>query len=162
MTTETNTNAAFDGIKRAFAPLNDALQNLQKFEIPAGARDFVKRATDTAQERTTELHNGSEKVTAAIETAVTGSVGEVAKVSRAIQQAIYDDAQSFLSGINKLASATSLNEAVQIQSDYLRASGELFVSRAKASGEYVGKLVADGAKNLQDNLAKVVPARKSA
>lgn len=160
MTTETNT--AFDGIKRAFAPLNDALQNIQKFEIPAGARDFVKRATDTAQERATELHTGSEKVTAAIETAVTGSVGEVAKVSRAIQQAIFDDAKNFLTGIDKLASATSLNEAVQIQSDYVRASGELFVSRAKASGEYVGKLVADGTKSLQDNLAKVASFGKSA
>ena len=160
MTTETN--SATDGIKRAFAPLTDALQNLQKFEIPAGARDFVKRAAGTAQERTTELHNGSEKVTAAIESAVTGSVGEVAKVSRAIQQAIYDDAQTFFAGVEKLASATSLNEAVQIQSEYARASGELFVSRAKASTEYVGKLVADGAKSIQDNLAKVASYGKTA
>lgn len=160
MTVETNSTT--EGFKRAFAPLTDALQNLPKFEIPAGARDFVKKAAGTAQERATELHNGSEKATAALETAVTSSLGEAIKVTRAIQQAIYEDAQSFFAGIDKLASATSLNEAVQIQSDYARASGEKFVSRAKASGEYVGKLVSDGAKSVQDNLSKVASYGKSA
>ncbi|MDO9299018.1 MAG: phasin, partial [Bradyrhizobium sp.] len=33
--------------------------------------------------------------------------------------------------------------------------GEVFVSRAKASSEYLGKLVADGAKTAQDNFSKV-------
>ena len=37
----------------------------------------------------------------------------------------------------------------------LRARGEVLVSRAKASSEYLGKLVADGAKSAQDNFAKV-------
>jgi hypothetical protein len=37
----------------------------------------------------------------------------------------------------------------------LRARGEVLVSRAKASTEYLGKLVADGAKTAQDNFAKV-------
>jgi phasin len=95
------------------------------------------------------------KVTAAIETAVTGSVTEAAKISRNIQQAIYHDAEAFFAGIDKLASAKSLNEAVQIQSDMVRASGELFVSRAKSTTEYLGKLVADGAKTAQDNFSKV-------
>ena len=58
-------------------------------------------------------------------------------------------------GIDKLASAKSLNEAVQIQSDMVRARGEVFMSRAKASSEYLGKLVADGAKSAQDNFSKV-------
>jgi phasin len=147
--------SATDGIKQAFAPLTDALKNFQNMDVPAGARDFVKKAAGTAKERAAELHTGSEKVTAAIETALAGSVTEVAKISRNIQQAIYDDAQAFLAGIDKLASATSLNEAVQIQSDMVRARGELFMTRAKASAEYVGKLVADGTKTAQDNLAKV-------
>ena len=95
------------------------------------------------------------KVTAAIETAVAGSVSEVAKISRNIQQALYQDAEAFFAGIDKLASAKSLNEAVQIQSEMVRARGELFVSRAKASAEYLGKLAADGAKSAQDNFAQV-------
>ena len=153
MTTETN--SAYDTVKQAFAPVTDALKNFQNMEVPEAARDFVKKQAETAKERAADLHADSEKVTAAIETAVAGSVSEVAKISRNIQQALYQDAEAFFAGIDKLASAKSLNEAVQIQSDMVRARGELFVSRAKASAEYLGKLVADNAKTAQDNFAKV-------
>ncbi len=94
-------------------------------------------------------------MTAAIETAVAGSVSEAAKISRNIQDAIYADTEAFFVGIEKLASAKSLSEAAQIQSDMVRARGEVFVSRAKSATEYLGKLVADGAKTAQDNFSKV-------
>jgi phasin len=154
MTTETTTatNSVLENVKQAFAPVTDAFKNL---EVPEAARDFVKKTANTAKDRAADLHAGSEKVTAAIETAVSGSVSEAAKISRNIQQAIYQDAEAFFAGIDKLASATSLNEAVQIQSDMVRARGEVFMSRAKSTTEYLGKLVADGAKTAQDNFSKV-------
>ena len=153
MTTETN--SVLNTVKEAFAPVTEAFTKLQNMEVPEAAREFVKKQTDTAKERAADLYAGSEKVTAAIETAVTGSVSEVAKISRNIQQALYQDAEAFFAGIDKLASAKSINEAVQIQSDMVRARGEVFVSRAKASSEYLGKLVTEGAKNAQDNFSKV-------
>ena len=155
MTTETETNSVLNTVKGAFAPVTDALKNLQNLEVPEAAREFVKKTAGTAKERAADLHAGTEKVTAAIETAVTGSVSEAAKISRNIQNALYQDAETFFAGIDKLASAKSLNEAVQIQTEMLRTGGEVFVSRAKASTEYLGKLVADGAKTAQDNLSKV-------
>ena len=94
-------------------------------------------------------------MTSAIETAVAGSVSETAKISRNIQQAVYEDAQALFAGIDKLASATSLKEAGQIQSDLVSARAEVLVSRAKATTEYLGKLVAQSAKTAQDNFAKV-------
>ena len=150
MTTETN--SVLDSVKDAFAPVTDAFKNL---EVPEAAREFVKKSANTAKDRAADLHANSEKVTDAIETAVAGSVSEVAKISRNIQQAIYQDAEAFFAGIDRLASAKSFNEAFQIQSDMVRARGELFVSRAKSTTEYLGKLVADGAKNAQDNFSKV-------
>jgi phasin len=153
MTTETNT--VFDTVKGAFAPVTDALKNFQNVEVPEAAREFVKKSANTAKERAADVYAGSEKVTSAIETAVADSVSEAAKISRNIQQAIYQDAEAFFAGIDKLASAKSLNEAVQIQSDLARARGEVFISRAKSSAEYLGKLVANGAKTAQDNFAKV-------
>jgi hypothetical protein len=51
---------------------------------------------------------------------------------------------------------------VQIQSDLVRERGEVLVSRAKSSTEYLGKLVADGAKTAQDNFSKVASYSKSA
>jgi len=153
MTTETNT--LFDSVKDAFAPVTDAFKNFQNVEVPESAREFVKRQASTAKERAAEAYAGSEKVTAAIESAAADSVSEVAKISRNIQQAIYQDAEAFFAGIDKLASAKTLNEAVQIQSDLARARGEVFVSRAKSTAEYLGKIVSNGAKTAQENLSKV-------
>src|SRR5258708_3257792 len=108
MTTETNT--VFDTVKEAFAPVTDALKNLQTMEVPEAARDFVKRSANTAKERAADVFAGSEKVTAVIETAVADSVSEAAKISRNIQQALYQDAEAFFAGIDRLASAKSLND----------------------------------------------------
>jgi hypothetical protein len=49
MTTETN--SALNGVKEAFAPVTDALKNIQNLEVPEAARDFVKRAAGTAKDR---------------------------------------------------------------------------------------------------------------
>ncbi|MGH9811307.1 MAG: phasin, partial [Terriglobia bacterium] len=89
MTTETN--SVLDSVKDAFAPVTDAFKNL---EVPEAAREFVKKTANTAKDRAADLHANSEKVTDAIETAVAGSVSEVAKISRNIQQAIYQDAEA--------------------------------------------------------------------
>ena len=130
MTTETN--SVLNTVKEAFAPVTEAFTKLQNMEVPEAAREFVKKQTETAKVRAADLHAGSEKVTAAIETAVAGSVSEAAKISRNIQQALYQDAEAFFAGIDKLASAKSLSEAAQIQSDMVRARGE--VSRLAGEG----------------------------
>jgi phasin len=153
MTTETN--PMLNSVKETFAPVTEALKNLQNMEVPEAAREFVKKTVNTAKDRAAEAFAGSEKVTAAIETAAADSVSEAAKISRNIQQALYQDAEAFFAGIEKLASAKSLNEAVQIQSDMARARGEVLVSRAKATTEYLGQLVTNGAKTAQDNFSKV-------
>jgi len=153
MTTETN--SMLSSVKEAFAPVTEAFKNFQNLEVPEAAREFVKKQAETAKVRAADVYAGSEKVTAAIETAVADSVSEAAKISRNIQQAVYEDAEAFFAGLDKLASAKTINEAVQIQSDLARARGEAFVSRAKSSTEYLGKLVANGAKTAQDNFAKV-------
>jgi phasin len=118
------TNPVLDSVKEVFAPVTEALKNLQNLEVPEAAREFVKKTANTAKDRAADVYAGSEKVTAAIETAVTDSVSEAAKISRNIQQAMYQDAEAFFSGIDRLASAKSVNEAVQIQSDMVRARGE--------------------------------------
>ena len=153
MTTETQN--VLDSVKEAFAPMTEAFKNFQNLDVPEATREFVKKTASTAKERAADVYAGSEKVTAAIETAVADSVSEAAKISRNIQQALYQDAEAFFAGIDKLASAKSISEAVQIQSELARARGEVFINRAKSTTEYFGKLVANGAKNAQDNFAKV-------
>ena len=153
MTTETQN--VLDSVKEAFAPVTEAFKNFQNLDVPEATREFVKKTASTAKERAADAYAGSEKVTAAIETAVADTVTEAAKISRNIQQAMYQDAEAFFAGIDKLASAKSISEAVQIQSELARARGEVFINRAKSTTEYFGKLVANGAKNAQDNFSKV-------
>src|ERR1700675_5174411 len=160
MTTETN--SVLNTVKEALAPVTEAFTKLQNMEVPEAAGEFVKKQAESAKVRAADLYAGSEKATDAIETAVAGSVSEAAKISRNIQHAIYQDAEAFFAGIDKLASAKSLNEAVQIQSDMVRARGEVFMSRAKSPTEYLGKLVAAGGKPPQDNFSKVATYGKTA
>src|SRR3954462_6624837 len=89
-----NTDPVQGSVNGAFAPVTDALKNLQNLEVPEAAREFFKKTAGTAKERAADLHVGSEKVTDAIETAVAGSVSEAAKISRNIQQVIYQDAEA--------------------------------------------------------------------
>src|SRR6201985_3344261 len=124
MTTET-TNV-YDTVKEAFAPVTEAFKNFQNVEVPEAAREFVKKSANTAKERAADVYAGSEKVTAAIETAAADSVRQAAKISRNIQQAIYEDAEAFFAGIDKLASAKSISEAIEIQSGLLRSGGGAF------------------------------------
>ena len=153
MTTDTNT--VLNSVKEAFAPVTEAFKNLQSMEVPEAAREFVKKTATTAKDRAADAFAGSEKVTAAIETAVAESVSEAAKISRNIQQAMYQDAEAFFEGLDKLASAKTVSEAFQIQSELIRSRSEAFVSRAKSSTEYLSKLAANSAKSAQDNLSKV-------
>src|ERR1700721_3433807 len=112
MTTETN--SVLNSFKDAFAPVTEAFKNFQNLEVPEAAPDFVKKQTETAKERAADFYAGSEKATGVIESAVAGSVSEAAKISRNIQQAIYQDAEAFFAGIDKLASAKPLTEAFQL------------------------------------------------
>ena len=152
MTTETNSE--IDSVKEAFAPVTEAFTKLQNLEVPEAAREFVKKQAETAKVRAADLHAGSEKVTAAIETAVAGSVTEAAKISRNIQQALYQDAEAFFSGIDKLASAKSLNEAVQIQSDLVRARAKCSC-RGRRAPPNISASSLPTVPRTQDNFSKV-------
>jgi hypothetical protein len=121
---------------------------------PTAARDFVKKAADAAKERATTFHANAEKATANAEQTLVNAVGEVAKLTRHAQQAAYEDTEAFFSGVSKLAAAESVGEAVQIYVDYLRARSDVAAQRARAASDYVGKLLADGAKTVQENVAK--------
>lgn len=158
----TQPESGLNSVKQAFAPVSDALKNFQNLDVPEVTRDLVRRVAGTAKEKAADIHAGSEKLTTAIETAATGSVIEAAKISRNVQQAIREDAEALFAGIDRLASAKSISEAVQIQSDALRSYGEIVTSRTKTVSEYLGKLVADGAKTAQDNFSKVAAFTKTA
>lgn len=127
----------------------------EQIVAPAAARDFVKKAAETAKDRAAALHANVEKATTTVEQTLANTVGEVARLTRQAQQAAYEDAQAFFAGVDKLASAASLSEAVQIYVDYIRSRGDAALARAHAVNDYAGKLLAGGAKSVQDKVAEV-------
>jgi hypothetical protein len=133
-------------IKNAFAAA-------QYEPIPAAARDFVKKAAATARERATTFHAGTDKATRAVEQTMVTAVGEVAKLTRQAQQAGYEDAQAFFSGVDQLASAKCLGEAVQIYVDYMRNRSDVAMARAHTARDLFGKLVASVASAAQETIA---------
>jgi hypothetical protein len=109
-------------------------------------------AVSAAIERATTFHACAEKATTGVEQKLVTAVGEVAKLTRQAQQAAYEDAQAFFSGVDQLASAKCLGEAVGIYVDYMRSLSDVAIERARAASDLVGKLVTSGAKTVQETI----------
>ena len=160
---ENTANSFQQNVEKAFAPVVDAVKTAtSKLEVPEAARDFVKRSVEVAQERAASVHAGSVKATDAIESATIKGVSGIARVSRDMQAAAYDDAKAYFASITKIAGAKSFGEAVQFHVDYLRDRADVNMGRAKSAVEYVTESLADGAKKAQENLGKVVSMNKAA
>lgn len=152
---ETAAQSAVETVKQAFAPITEAVQNIQNtIQVPEAARDFVKKAATTGEERASALSANVEKATATVETAALSVVAEIATVSRNVQKAMHEDVSAFFANLGKLATASCPTEAMQIHTDYLRGRGEAVVSRAKATSAYVTEKVQAGVKSVQDNAAQ--------
>lgn len=124
-------------------------------EFAGTARGYALRATEAALERASSVHAGAEKATATIEAAATGSVAVIAKISRDVQGAIFDDAKAAIAAFEKTASAHSVGDAVRVQTDYIRAQLDVNVTRAKTVAAAVAEVAQNGAKLAQDNLARI-------
>src|ERR1700758_2829271 len=106
MTTAAKTEAklkAFD----AFAPFTDALEAIPNLDVPDVARDFARRMTGLGEKFATDGRDAVEKATATIENTAVSSIRELGRVSRAVQTAVYQDAEALLVGLRDLAAAAS-------------------------------------------------------
>lgn len=148
--TAKNASAATD----AFASISETIEKVQsKMEVPAAARDFVKRTAETAKERAESLHNGAADVTTRAEKLATAFVGGYANVVRGLIDASLANVQHALSTVEKVAGAKSVNEAVQIQADYVRESARTNFERAKNAAETARETVVEGAKTVQAEIS---------
>jgi hypothetical protein len=136
MTTQDNTTAKFKTFD-AFAPVAYALEAIPNMDVPDAARDFAKHVTGLGEKFATDSRDAVEKATATIENTSVSSIRELGRVSRAVQTAVYQDAEALLVGLRNLSAAASPTDALQIQSDYLRGRANAAAERAKAVADYV-------------------------
>ena len=121
-------------------------------EFAETARGYALRAAEAALERAASVHAGAEKATATIEAAATGSVAVLAKLSRDVQGAIFDDAKAAIAAFEKTA---SVGDAVRVQADYVRTQFDVNVTRAKTVAALVAEAAQNGAKLAQDNFSRL-------
>ena len=136
------------------ASITEAFETVQsKMEVPAAARDFVKRTASAAQERAESVHEDLAAATAKVENFATAFVGGYADFARGLVNASLANVQHALTTVEKVAGAKSLNEALQIQADYVRESARSNFERVKDIAEVARETVVDGAKDLQSEIS---------
>ena len=140
----------------AFAKISETIESVQsKLEVPAAARDFVSRTAGTVKERAEQIHEGAASVTDRAERLATAVVGGYANVMRGLIDLSLANVQHALTTVEKVAGAKSLNEAVQIQADYVRESARANFERARSAAETARDTIAEGAKTVQAEVASM-------
>ena len=130
--------------------VSDAVDSVSKnIELPAAARAFVKRTASAANDRAVNIHATAAKTAAGAEALATALVGGYAGFTRSLLDISLANLQHSLTTIEKLAGVRSLNEAVEVQSDFVRESARVNVERIANATQSVKTVVADGAKTVQ-------------
>lgn len=161
--TKTAKTVAAETSETYFSSIQNAIDTVQsKLEVPAAARDFVKRGASTAKERAESVHAGAAKLTNGVEKFATGFVSGYANFARGLLDMTLANAQHAFSTVEKVAGAQSINEAVQIQADFVRESASANLERVRDAAETAKSVVVDGAKTVQAELSKLYGSDKKA
>ena len=123
--------------------------------MPAAALDFVKRSVSSTRERADTIHAAAAKATEGAEKFATSLVSGYADFTRNLLDISLANVQHTLATVEKLAAVRSLNEAVEVQADFVRESASANVERIRNVADSVKSVVADGAKTVQAEISKV-------
>lgn len=139
-----------------FASIKETLESVQnKIEVPAAAREFVKRGAATGMERAESVHENALKLTDGAERFASAFIGGYGRFARGLLDMTYANVQHGLETVQKVAGAKSLSEATQIQADYVRESVKSNFDRVKAGYDVARGAVVDGAKTLQTEVSSL-------
>lgn len=150
--TETAKTAANDYV----ASVNETIEKVkEQMEVPSAVRDFVKRAAVTGKDRAGDLQKGAYKVTDGAEKLATNFVGGYAGFLRGMIDAAHANVEHTLNTVEKIAAAKSVNEAVQLQVDFVRDNTRANYDRVRDAAESARESVMEGAKTVQDEVSKL-------
>jgi hypothetical protein len=153
----TKTSAKTNNSSDNFSSFQNAFENIQaRLEVPAAARDFVKRSASSTRERAETVHSGA---TNGVEKFATSIVGGYADLTRGLLDMTLANVQHSLSAVEKLAGAKSMNEAVQLQADFIRDNGQANLDRVRTTAEKARNSLAEGVQTLQAEIFKLYGAR---
>src|SRR5262245_60621881 len=123
-------------------------------QIPTAARDFVQRTAATAKDRAASAHAGAEHVATALQDAVTVSVNGYALLGRSLLQGAYQNVESTLGMVQKLAGAKCLAEETAVNLASIREYSKANVAHVRAPADIIRKSYTDGDKAVRSAFTK--------
>ena len=150
------TSGIIESVKSAYESVT------QKMEAPAAARDFVVRTASTAKERAESVHETAANLTDGAEKLATRVLGGYANFTRGLLDMTLANVQHSLATVEKLAGAKSLNEAVQVQADFVRENARANFERVRDAADTAKSVVTEGAKSVQAEISKIYSFDKKA
>lgn len=136
-------NTYFDQIKQTF----DGFQN--KLEVPASAREFVKNGAEKTASGAEKVHANTVKFVDSAEKISSSLVGGYANFVRGALDLTLANVKASLETLEKVAGAKSVNEAVQIQTNFVRENTAANIEKAREAAETARAAVVDGFKTVQ-------------
>lgn len=130
--------------------------------VTDGAREFVMRSTSTAKERAEGLYETSQEYNKTIESVLVRAAHGYTNILGNIAQAAFVNVNRGINAAEKLASASSLKDAMDVQTTYVREQSECSMNNARAAFDYVRDVATEGGETLRETATKMWKADKAA
>lgn len=150
-TLKTATEAYFGQVKQAF----DTLAGTPgKLEVAPALRDFAVRQADGAKTRLAAAQKVSLEAAAGLESAAVAAAGLGTGLVRSAVEGAVANTTMAIDAARDIAAATSPQDAIRRQAEFLKACGEDNLARARDGFARVRDAVAAGAKTMQAEAAR--------
>lgn len=171
--TNANTNSGTTGSTSGTTPemaaaeagriINDTLDALRPgLDVPAVARDFVAAQAATAQARIEDARKGATELNAQAGNAAMSLAGTYAGFAKTMIDISAANAGHALSAAERLATAKTLPEAMQIQADFVRDSASANFDRFRELTDTARQTASEVAATTQDSALKAWSLTKTA
>lgn len=144
-TTEKATKAATDTVTEA---TNKAT---------AGAREFVKRTAETAQERVEGIYENTKTYNTQLESTLKRAATGYANILGGIVDAAFANVNHTIAAVEKLAEAKTASDALKIQADFVREHSAQNMEHVRSAYDYVRDVAAEGTTSIREGYSKVWP-----
>ncbi len=137
----------FDQIKSSF----EGFQG--KMEVPASAREFVAKSAEKTASGAETVHANVIKAVDGAEGITTKFVGGYANFLRGAFDLTLANVKASLTALEKVSAAKSINEAVQIQADFVRENTAANIEKVREAAEAARTAAVDGFKSVQSEVS---------
>ncbi|MEQ6248051.1 phasin family protein [Sulfitobacter sp. HNIBRBA3233] len=140
----------------------DATETKIADRVTEGARELVKRSTATAKERADDAFVTTKKYNADLENMLVRAARGYTNILGNIAEAAFVNVNRGIMTAEKLAEAKSLQEAVTIQTEYVREQSTCSIGNARAAFEYIRDVATENGAALRDTATKAWKSEKAA